>query len=170
MSGERGATLMETLVALGVASLLAAAVTQTTGFGLTVLDRAREASSDGVEALRARRELSAALARVELADGALTGDASTVSWRGAAPDPESGEWSTGLWRWRAGDGALSLCAAPDECGEERPFGPADATLAYAGSDGVWRDDWTGGPPPRLIRATHEGGEIVVAPRLWGAAP
>lgn len=172
MNGERGATLMETLIAVAITAVLAAAIAQVSGFGLTTLDRAQAASARGIDALRVQRTVAETLARIGRGDDALTGDAETMTWRGVVAG-ESGGWRAGAWRWRAADGVIARCD-DDDCEDIGRFGPAGAVLSYAGPDGAWRDEWVGGPAPHLVRITaaqHTGVPrvIVVAPRIHGAA-
>lgn len=167
---EAGATLMETLVALAITALLAAAVAQTTGFGLTTMDRVGAASARGAAALAARREAADALSRIDAGADAFAGDPAAVVWRGVLPD-DAGGWRSGRWRWSGAGLAACPAAAGAPCDEPVAFGPPAPVFAFAGADGLWRDDWPEGPAPRLIRIS--GGEgapaaIIVSPRIYGA--
>ncbi|MEL7462562.1 MAG: prepilin-type N-terminal cleavage/methylation domain-containing protein [Pseudomonadota bacterium] len=158
MNGEKGATLMEVLIALSITAMLAAAVTQMTGFGLRVVERGERASSGTAAALSDERALRDALTG---ARGAFTGDASGFQWRGGGPE-DAASWRLDI------KGRIAACAG-NECGPPRPWlGAPVSSFAYAGPDGVFADEWANEAPPHLIRIGLEDREIIVAPRIRGA--
>ncbi len=167
MSGERGAALLEILVALAITAMLAGAAAGMLGMGLTTLDRAGAAAARGADALALRRDLGALLTRLSAGPESASGGEEGFRWRGAAPDGAGG-WRVGFWRLGE-ELALERCESLEgPCATEtEPRGAA--RFAYAGADGEWRPDWPAGPAPALIRVTAEGGEMIFAPRVGGAA-
>ena len=165
---ERGAALLEVLIAVAVTAMLAAALTQATRFGLTVVERAEASANASNEALAARRKLADLLTRLDpgKADRDSTfGDAAAFEWHGVGAGDAG--WRAGVWRLQIVDleGILSLCPAlrrPDACDAQGRF-PLKGPLAYADADGVFVSDWPPGPPPYQIRV----GEQVFAPRVLG---
>ncbi|MEL6794923.1 MAG: prepilin-type N-terminal cleavage/methylation domain-containing protein [Pseudomonadota bacterium] len=159
MRREKGATLMEALVALAITALLAASVAQIAGFGLRVVERGERASSATAAALRDERLLREALTR---ADGAFEGDATGFRWRGPGADADAASWRL------LEDGRIAPCAAED-CGAPRDWLAARPSgFAYAGADGVFGEDWRGAAPPHAIRIDFADRAILVAPRIRGA--
>lgn len=160
MKGERGATLLETLIALAITGLLSAAVVQMTGFGLRVVERGEAATAAASAAFGDERRLRDALTGMEGAG--FSGDAAGLIWRGPGPDGAGG-----LWRLDQ-DGRVAACpgrrceAAADWLTE-----PV-AAFAFAEEDSAWAEEWEEGPPPALIRLTLAGGDVIVAPRVRGA--
>ena len=165
---ERGAALLEVLIAVAITAMLAAALTQATRFGLTVVERVEASADASTEALIARRKLADLLTRLdpEKADrDSAVGDAAAFEWHGAIAGDDG--WRAGVWRLQitGGEGQLSQCPAlqaPEAC-EVRDTFPAEGPLAYAAADGVFVSDWPAGPPPHQIRV----GEQVFAPRILG---
>lgn len=166
MSGERGAALLEILVALAIAGMLAAAAAGLLRMGLTTLERAGAASERGSEALALRRDLGAILARLSTGPEAALGAEDGFRWRGAAP--EAGGWRVGIWRLSA-DLALESCPDFSAPCAEVTAGRANARFAYAGVDGVWRPEWPLAAAPALIRVTTDIAEMIFAPRVAGAS-
>ena len=168
-SSERGAALLEVLIAVAITAMLAAALAQATRFGLTVVERAQASSATSTEALIARRKLTDLLTRLdpEKADRDSTqGDGETFEWHGVASDQDG--WRSGVWRLQVSDGLgeLSVCPAldqPDLC-ELQDSLPVSGPFAYAAADGDFVSEWPAGPPPHLIRL----GDLVFAPRVLGA--
>lgn len=166
---EKGAALLEVLIAVAITAMVAAALTQVTRFGLTVVERAQASSATSTETLIARRELADLLTRMdpEKADrDNARGDAQSFEWHGAAP-AEAG-WSVGVWRLEVAENRsdLASCEAlgdPATCTPHKTLAVGGA-LAYAAADGVFVEDWPPGPPPALIRI----GDQVIAPRALGA--
>ena len=166
--GQSGAALMEVLIALAITAMLAAALTQATRFGLTVIERTQAASAASTSALINRRRLAWMLSRIEMAQPDLPTAAATATdgftWRG--PGDEGGK--TGIWRITSTDEALMLlmCDAftiRATCEVAGQLGPS-AKIALAGIDGEFREEWPPGPAPSVIRI----GDQVIAPRLNGA--
>lgn len=167
---EKGAALLEVLIAIAITAMIAAALTEATRFGLTVVERAQASSATMTDALLARRRLADLLTRMDPEkadrDGAQ-GDARSFEWHGVAPI--DGGWRGGVWRLQLtdGEGELSLCPelnAAAECVTQERF-PITGALAYAAADGVFVDAWPAGPPPVLVRI----GDQVIAPRILGAS-
>lgn len=173
-SREDGATLLEVLIALAIASLVAASAAGVARFGVTAIERAEAAAERSSEALILRRRVAEALTRVDPegpSGPAALGSADAFVWRGAIARGET--WSGGWWRLAAADGlTLERCdgANAGDCEEIERLGGGDARLAYAGSDGVWLDEWPAGRAPHLIRITVGGQESFVAPRVMGLSP
>lgn len=167
---ERGAALLEVLLALAITALIAAAAAGVAGFGLGAVERAREAADRSGEALALRRELSDALIRIAPADGAPSarGSDTVLDWRGVMPEGEG--WRSGSWRLGPPGATLYRCAAfGEECERMRSLAEGELRFAYARDDGEWRATWPRGGPPALIRAALGGTRIIVAPRTTGAA-
>lgn len=168
---ERGAALMDAMLALALAGMIAGAAGGLIRAGLVALERAGESAAQGAETLTLRRALADPLARI---DAPFSGNAAEMTWRGVIP--HEGAWRSGVWRLEAGTLALASC--PDftsPCAPETapwPAPGAPARFAYAGADGRWREDWPVGEAPALIRVSFSEGmkEIIVAPRITGAAP
>ena len=166
--GQSGAALMEVLIALAITAMLAAALTQATRFGLTVIERAQKASAASTSALIDRRRLAWMLSRIEMAQPerptALATATDGFMWRG--PGDVGGK--TEIWRITSTDDALMLltCDAFSDratCEVAGQLGP-NAKITVAGADGEFLEDWPPGPAPSLIRI----GDQVIAPRLNGA--
>ncbi|MDG1973124.1 MAG: hypothetical protein P8I56_19465 [Paracoccaceae bacterium] len=165
---EKGAALLEVLIAVAITAMLAAALTQVTRFGLSVIERVQTANSSSTEALIARRTLSDLLTRIDPGKAdrdTAQGDRESFQWYGAAPDGDA--WRTGIWRLQTtGDQSeLSLCVefgVPATCSIESTI-QALGPFAYAPADGVFADVWPAGPPPHLIRI----GDHVFTPRALG---
>ncbi|WP_340107462.1 hypothetical protein [Pikeienuella sp. HZG-20] len=175
---ERGAALLEVLIAVALTALLAGAAGGIVRFGLGALERAGAASDRGAEALALRREIFEMLARIDRETpeaAAISGDADAATWRGVVPGAD-GEWRSGIWRLSGRGLALERCetlrgpCAPDPAARKRE---AAARFSYGDGAGGWRDDWPAGGAPELIRLRFGAGapldEIVVAPRVRGAA-
>ena len=159
MKAEKGATLMEVLIALAITAMIAAGVTQMTGFGLRVVERGERASADTVSALQDERLLRDALTR---ADGAFEGEPSEIRWRGAGPDDDASAWRLDA------EGRIAACDA-DGCGQPQAWISASIErFAYAGADGNFAESWSGERPPHLISIDFAGRNIVIAPRIRGA--
>ena len=163
---ERGAALLEVLIAVAITAMLAAALAQTTRFGLTV---AQASASGSAEALIARRKLADLLTRMdpEKADrDSAAGDAAVFEWHGVGPSDDG--WRAGAWRLQIVEnmGELSTCPAlnsPEDCVVLDNI-PVTGAFAYAAADGLFVAEWPAGPPPNLIRI----GDQVIAPRVLGA--
>lgn len=171
---ERGAALLEIIIALAITAMLAGAAGGVVRLGLTTLERAGDAAARGGAGLVLRRDLALMLTRIDAApfgQQAAIGGPEWFSWRGVTPGPD-GAWRGGFWRLSRDELALERCeslegpCAPD--GEPRAPG-ASARLSYAGPDGLWRADWPAGPAPDLIRVQLKGAEIIAAPRVRGAS-
>ena len=159
MTGERGATLMEVLIALAITDMLAAAVAEIGGFGLRTVERGEAASARAAEAYADERRLRDALTLIDAAP--FEGEANGVRWSGPVPERAGAAWR--LTR----EGALAACVGTT-CGEARPWlGAPIQNFAYAGADGLWLDEWRDDAPPRLLRITIADREIIVAPRAGG---
>lgn len=168
--GEKGAALLEVLIAVAITAMLAAAMAQATRFGLTVIERVQASDGASTDALIARRALTDILTHIdpEKADRDSTqGDGQSFEWHGAVADGEG--WETGIWRLQITEnqgellrcsvfGDVSSCVAEQTIAIEGPF-------SYAASDGVFFEEWPAGAPPHLIRI----GAQVIAPRVLGAA-
>lgn len=175
---ESGAALLDAMIAVALAAMAAAAAGGAIRAGLGVIERAGEASSRSAAHFGLARAVSAALSRIDPAAPerpALAGDATEFRWRGVLPGPE-GEWRSGIWRIEGAELALARCpdfTSPCET-EYAPWPLRDDAVrfAFAGADGLWREDWPTGPAPALIRLrfAKSGGEIIVSPRVTGAAP
>ncbi|MFV0476035.1 MAG: hypothetical protein ACK5MQ_17805 [Pikeienuella sp.] len=173
MSGsERGASLLEAMIAVALAAMIAAAAAGIIRFGLTVVERAEAASARGAAALALRRGLADMLTRIDRAAPgapAFTGDPGAMTWRGPAPGPDGG-WRGGVWRIESAGLALSECKAFDgPCAVAAPRAEGVARFDYAGSDGEWRGDWPLGDAPELIRIRLGEAEILIAPRTRGGS-
>jgi hypothetical protein len=158
---ERGAALLEVLLALTLTAAMAAALAATARFGLAATDRAQAAGAETEAAGRDRRRL-AALWR-GLTDA--TGGPTAVVWLGA--DADAPRW--GLWRLEIAGGAARLapCAgedprAPGPCGAAEPLLLPATRLAYAGANGVLGPEWREGAPALI--ALEGAARLVVAPR------
>lgn len=166
---ERGAALLEVLIAVAITAMLAAALAQTTRFGLTVVERAQASASGSAEALIARRKLADLLTRMdpEKADrDSAMGDATAFEWHGLGL--AKGQARAGVWRLQIIEnmGELSTCPAlnaPEDCVVLDSI-PVSGPFAYAAADGVFLSEWPAGPPPHLVRI----GDQVIAPRVLGA--
>lgn len=171
MSGgsERGAALLEVLIAVAITAMLTAALAQATRFGLTVVERTQTSAAASGEALIARRKLADLMTRLdpEKADrDSAQGDAAAFEWHGVAAAADG--WRSGVWRLQISGyiGELSLCPAlndPAACDAQDSI-PVAGPFAYAAADGVFIAEWPPGPPPHLIRI----GDQVFAPRALGA--
>ena len=162
MKGERGATLLEVLIALSITGLVAAAVTQMSGFGLRVVERGQSASSASASAFGDERRLRDALTALSPVESAFAGDADGFAWAGIGRDEEAARWRLSL------DGRLAACPA-SRCGPPNEWLSAPLRqVAYAGPDGIFADEWRGGAAPDLIRISTSFGDIVIAPRVRGA--
>lgn len=168
---ERGGALLEALIALGITAMLAAAVSQTGRFGLSMIERADAAAQTSGALLAERRRLADLLSRIDAETPGrpvFAGDAAAMRWRGVAPD-DAGGWRAGVWRLTAAEDALILsrCEAMDDapCAEEARFAPA-GPFAYAGPDGAFAGDWPAGAAPALIRLGDDG--LTAQPRVSGA--
>lgn len=173
---ESGAALLEVLIAVALAAMLAGAAGGVVRFGLTAIERAGAASDRGSAALSRRRAIADMLTRIDRAAPgapAFEGAAHGVRWRGVVIDA-SGEWRSGIWRLSGSGLALSRCRSFDgPCPAEADLRAAstDVRFAYAGADGEWREEWPPGAPPMLIRlmlsdsagSTAPLGEIIIAP-------
>lgn len=166
---EKGAALLEVLIAVAITAMLAAALAQATRFGLTVVERVQASDSASTEALIARRTIADLLTHIdpEKADrDSAQGSAQTFEWHGAVADGAG--WATGIWRLQITDtsAVLSRCtifAEPSTCTQQQVIA-IKGPLAYAASDGDFTDEWPAGPPPHLIKV----GAQVIAPRVLGA--
>ena len=166
---EQGAALLEVLIAVAITAMLAAALSQATRFGLTVVERAQASGNASSEALVTRRNLAKLLTHLdpEKADrDSAWGNASTFEWHGLAMAGDG--LRSGVWRLQVTDNEmeLSTCPAlnqPENCDVRKRFTVSGA-FAYAASDGVFTSEWPAGPPPRQIRL----GDLVFAPRVLGA--
>lgn len=167
---ERGGALLEAVLALGIAAMLAAAVAQVGRFGLEALNRAGGRQAEVAGDLAERRALAGLLSRIDAPrPGApsFAGDERRMTWRGVAPAPDGG-WEGGFWRLEAADDALTLlkCDALDgACAPVDRFAAVDG-FAYAAADGGFAAESSAGAPPALIRL---GDTLVVHPRVAGAA-
>ncbi len=167
---EKGAALLEVLIAVAITAMLAASMAQATRFGLTVIERVQTSNATSTEALIARRTIANLLTHLdpEKADrDSAQGDAESFEWHGAVADGTG--WRTGIWRLQRVENQtrLSRCASfsePSTCVEQEVVA-IDGALSYAASDGVFISEWPAGPPPHLIRF----GAQVIAPRALGAA-
>ncbi len=167
---EKGAALLEVLIAVAITAMMAAALAQATRFGLTVIERVQASSAGSADALVDRRRIAMLLSRMDPeksdADSAQ-GDASSFEWHG--PFPDSDGWRTGVWRLQVVDNASDLlyCDAfgqPSTCRVEETIN-APGPYAFAAADGVFVDIWPAGPPPNLIKL----GDLVITPRVLGAS-
>lgn len=164
-AGEKGATLLEVLIALAITSLLATAVSQVAGLGLRTVERAETASTRSTAAYFDDRRIRDRLALIDAGERSFAGAPDAIRWRGPGEDGAAGVWRLGA------DGGLAACPALDaiRCDPAEPLLESQIeAFAYAGPDGAWRADWPPGAPPALIRLTLGGREIVVAPRVGGA--
>ena len=162
---ESGATLLETLIALAIASLLAAAASQVAGLGLSTVEWAETASVRSAAAYLDDRRLRDRLTLIDAGEDSFAGGPDALRWRGPGDDGAASVWRLGA------DGRLAACASLDalRCGPAADWlGAPVEGFAYAGPDGVWVDDWPTGAPPDLVRATFAAGEVVIAPRVRGA--
>ncbi len=165
LRGERGATLLETLIALAIAGLLAATATQIAGFGLSAVERAEATAARSAAAYLYDRQLRDRLAAMDDGAASFRGGPKELRWRGPGDDG-----AAGIWRLDA-EGAVAACPAIDasRCDAAAPWlAQGVDAFAYAGPDGAWRDEWQAGPAPDLIRISHGAWEIVIAPRVRGA--
>ena len=166
---ERGAALLEVLIAVAITAMLAAALAQATRFGLTVVERVQTTTDATTGALISRRKLADLLTRLDPTKAdrdSASGDASTFVWHGVAATDVG--WRSGVWRLQTSgnEAELSACVeldATDGCEIQDSFAIA-GPFAYAAADGVFVSDWPAGPPPHLIRV----GDHVFAPRVLGA--
>lgn len=170
---ERGAALLEIIVALAITALLAGAAGGVVRLGLTTLERAGAAAARSGAGLVLRRDIALMLTRIDAAPGGeavAVGGPEAVLWRGVTPGPD-GAWRGGFWRLAGDELTLEACESlegpcePD--GAPRAPG-AKALFAYAGPDGIWRDDWPAGSAPNLIRVQIDDAEIIAAPPARGA--
>lgn len=160
MKGERGATLLETLIALAITGLLSAAVVQMTGFGLRVVERGEAVTASASGAFADERRLRDALSAMEGAG--FSGDAAGLIWRGPGPDGAGGVWRLDR------EGRVASCPGGRcETGADWLKAPIDG-FAFAEEDGAWVEEWDEGAPPALIRLTLVSREVVIAPRVRGA--
>ncbi len=164
--GERGAALLDVLVALALTGMLAGAVGGMLRAGLLTTERAGARSEAGAAALLLRRELTGLLATIEAATPeagpSFRADAEGLRWRGVDPDDGAARWLR-----LTPDLALGRCEGPDgPCEDAPPEGPA--AFAFLDAEGAWREDWPLGAPPALIRVTAGADEILIAPRILGA--
>ncbi len=167
---EKGAALLEVLIAVAITAMLAAALAQATRFGLTVIERVQASDAASTDALIARRTIADLLTHIdpEKADrDSAQGSAKAFEWHGAVAGGGAGGggWETGVWRLQISEneGQLSRCGNfgdPSTC-TQRQVIAISGPFAYAASDGVFVSEWPAGPPPNLIRV----GEQVVAPRV-----
>lgn len=171
MNGERGATLLETLVALAITALLAATAAQVAGFGLTSIERADRSASRAADGEVARRIVTDALARIaprEAMAGNLTGDATSARWFGAGTGAD-GAIRVGHWSLNS-EGALAVCREDRTAPCDPPtatLGLAGGTISYIGADGAAYEVWEEDTTPYLIRIDHDLGLFAVAPRAGG---
>ncbi len=167
---EKGAALLEVLIAVAITAMMAATLAQATRFGLTVIERVQTSSAGSTDTLIARRRIATLLSRMdpEKSDSdSAQGDADSFEWYG--PAPEGDGWRSGVWRLQVTDGAsnLSYCEAfgqPSTCKVEETIN-LPGPYAFAAADGVFTDIWPAGPPPHLIRL----GDLVISPRVLGAS-
>ncbi len=159
---ERGAALLEVLLALMLTAALAVALAATARFGLAATDRAQSAGAAIEAAERDRRRLGALWRGLT----AAAGGPARVFWLGT--DADAPRW--GLWRLEIVGAAarLSLCdgddpRAPGPCGAAETMRLPASRLAYAGPDGAFAAEWAGGAPA-LIALEGLEGRLVVAPR------
>lgn len=172
MSGrsEKGAALLEVLIAVAITAMLAAALAQATRFGLTVIERVQASDGASTEALIARRTIADLLTHIDPEEAdrdSAQGTAETFEWHGAVAGGDG--WVTGVWRLQVSDteGQLSRCASfgqPSTCTQQQVIA-IKGPFAYAAADGVFVTDWPPGPPPHLIKV----GDQVIAPRVLMAA-
>lgn len=163
---EKGAALLEVLIAVAITAMLAAALAQATRFGLTVIERVQASDNASTEALIARRTIADLLTHIDpekVDRDSARGSEDTFEWHGAVVGGSG--WETGIWRLQIAEteAQLSRCATfgePSTCTQQQVIA-IKGPLAYAASDGVFISDWPPGPPPHLIRV----GEQVVAPRV-----
>lgn len=163
---EKGAALLEVLIAIAITAMLAASLAQATRFGLTVIERVQASDDASTKDLIARRTIADILTHIdpEKADRDSTqGSANAFEWHGAVAGGDG--WKTGVWRLQITDteGLLSRCASfsdPSTCKQQQVIA-VKGPLAYAASDGIFVSEWPPGPPPHLIKV----GEQVVAPRV-----
>lgn len=174
---ENGAALLDAMIALALAAMIAGAAGGVIRAGLFALERAGESSAQGEEALTLRRALADALTRIDRAQNntpAFMGGAGHMTWRGVLPS--DGGWRSGVWRLEGNTLALARCPDFMSSCERRnapwPASKSPVRFAYAGADGEWRGDWPAGEAPALIRLEFSGAleEIIIAPRVMGAAP
>ena len=159
MSGERGATLLEVLIALAITAIIAASVTQMTGFGLRTVERAERRSVDGAARIADERRLRDTLALIEPQGFAADDDGFT--WRGPGPSSEAAAWRLSR------DGRIAACDASG-CGSARQWIASQiGDIEFAGSDGVFLPEWRSADAPHLIRIGVADGEVVIAPRARG---
>ncbi len=175
---ERGAALLEVLIALALTAMMAAALSGVTGFGLRAVERAEAGSIRMTDHLIGRRALSDALARIgtgPAGEDSFLGTPDRMAWHGVMDAETTPEGAT-AWQISARDMQLSGCVSLDGAGCEpvTKLRLAPARFAYSGSDGIWQDEWSGAAPPALIRITTGNGgtaaarEVIVAPRITGA--
>lgn len=167
---EKGAALLEVLIAVAITAMLAASLAQATRFGLTVIERVQASSDASTDALIARRTVADLFTRIdpEKADrDSAQGDEKAFEWHGAVAGGDG--WQTSVWRLHVTEngGQLSRCATFDEpatCVKQEVIA-IEGPFTYAASDGIFISNWPAGPPPHLIKV----GAQVIAPRALGAA-
>ncbi|MEM7270631.1 MAG: prepilin-type N-terminal cleavage/methylation domain-containing protein [Pseudomonadota bacterium] len=168
MSNERGSTLLETLIALSLTAMIAAALSQATGLGLRVTERVSATNVEAVDRLSALRRVAELLERIDPSspDGvAAVGQSDVFRWRGVALTGD-GRWRAGVWSLDA-FGELSACEGFE--GQCEPRDVFDAELAFEfWSENEWTADWPAGPAPEMIRVTINETTTIVTPRSSGA--
>ena len=166
--GERGATLLEVVVALAITAMIAAAATQLSAFGLRSLERAGEASSEETARLIERRRITEIFARISRGDDVFEADEREIRWRGARLS-ETGFWRSGVWRLDLASGAIERCEdmADRACESDDAVIAAPLAASFAGPDGAFEADWRRGPAPTLIAFESGEARIVTAPRVRG---
>lgn len=164
---ERGATVLEVVIALAITALLAASATQITGFGLSTLDRATAASARGGDALAARRTLADAFSRISAGDDVFAANEEAITWRGALPGAAG--WRVGVWRLTLGDGEFARCEAVGDatCDPTDELAIAVSAAAFEDAAGTQTGVWPKGPAPALIVLETASGLVEIAPRVRG---
>lgn len=167
---ERGAALLEVLIALALTALMAAALSGVTGFGLSALERAQSGSARMTDAMLERRNLTDALSRMTIVQGqaSLIGTPESMIWRGMISDSD-GTWVPTIMRLRARDMEMSSCADMDatDCEVMSTARNASATFSYAGPDGIWLPEWSDTALPALVRIATPESLIIASPRSTG---
>jgi prepilin-type N-terminal cleavage/methylation domain-containing protein len=174
VTGARGFSLLETIVALGVLALV---VTLATGLGQRALDlrgrlgdRLTASAIDRVAHGWLRDSVEAMIADVDLPAFAFSGDVAGFTGVTAHPlDRPIGVTSRVGWRIVATNGGEALVHVTGE-GEVWPvwsWSRPGARFAYLGPDLAWTESWAGPTPPRLLRLWFPAPDGT---RVWLAAP